>query len=146
MPPSAALASPARTPLLDANLARLFIPSVRATARANLATRARRPPELARCQLAIGNSPPLLTFPRVQTQLGFLAGGLLACLLLASGCSVGDSSPPGSVSGTIETDEARVATRYGGRVEKVFAQEGDPLAAGRVIVELDRRRASCQTR
>jgi HlyD family secretion protein len=73
----------------------------------------------------------------VQTQLGLFAGGMLACLLLAPGCSVGGSSPPGSVSGTIETDEARVASRYGGRVEKTLAQEGDPLGAGQVIVELE---------
>jgi len=43
----------------------------------------------------------------------------------------------GSVSGTIETDEARVASRYGGRVEKTLAQEGDALVAGQVIAELD---------
>jgi len=42
-----------------------------------------------------------------------------------------------SVSGTIETDEARVASRYGGRVETIFAQEGDALKPGQVIVELD---------
>jgi HlyD family secretion protein len=34
-------------------------------------------------------------------------------------------------------DEARVASRYGGRVEKISAQEGQTLAAGQVIVELD---------
>jgi HlyD family secretion protein len=42
-----------------------------------------------------------------------------------------------SVSGTIETDEVRVASRYGGRVEKIHAQEGDWLRAGQIIVELD---------
>jgi HlyD family secretion protein len=73
----------------------------------------------------------------VQTQFGFIAGGMLALLLLVSGCAVGDSSRAGSVSGTIETDEARVASRYGGRVEKILAQEGDGLAGGSVIVELD---------
>jgi membrane fusion protein YbhG len=41
------------------------------------------------------------------------------------------------VSGTIETDEARVASRYGGRVEKISAQEGDALKAGQVLVELN---------
>ncbi|MBI3882491.1 MAG: efflux RND transporter periplasmic adaptor subunit [Verrucomicrobia bacterium] len=40
-------------------------------------------------------------------------------------------------SGTIETDEAHVASRYGGRVEKIFAQEGDSLATGQSIVQLD---------
>ncbi len=41
------------------------------------------------------------------------------------------------MSGTIETDETRVASRYGGRVEKLFAQEGDGLTTGQTIVELD---------
>ena len=41
------------------------------------------------------------------------------------------------ISGTIETDEAHVASRYGGRVDKIFAQEGDSLTNGQVIVELD---------
>jgi multidrug resistance efflux pump len=42
-----------------------------------------------------------------------------------------------SVSGTIEVDEAHVASRYGGRVEKILAQEGDVLKAGQPIVEVD---------
>lgn len=42
-----------------------------------------------------------------------------------------------TVSGTIETDEVRVASRYGGRVEKLFAQEGDALKAGQLIAELE---------
>ena len=42
-----------------------------------------------------------------------------------------------SVSGTIEGDEAHVASRYGGRIEKLFAQEGDPLRPGQPVVELD---------
>jgi len=42
-----------------------------------------------------------------------------------------------SVSGTIETDEVHVASRYGGRVAKIFAQEGDSLKAGQVLVELE---------
>lgn len=52
-----------------------------------------------------------------------------------SGCKPEHNS--NSVSGTIETDETRVASRYGGRVEKILAQEGDALASGQVIVELD---------
>jgi multidrug resistance efflux pump len=43
----------------------------------------------------------------------------------------------GSVSGIIELDEVHVASRYGGRVERIFAQEGDVLHAGQPIVELD---------
>lgn len=41
------------------------------------------------------------------------------------------------MSGTVEVDEAHVASRYGGRVEKVLAQEGDTLRAGQPIVQLD---------
>ncbi len=60
---------------------------------------------------------------------------VLAVVLVAGGCKPRPDA--NSVSGTIETDEARVASRYGGRVEKVFAQEGDAFSAGQVIVELD---------
>jgi HlyD family secretion protein len=42
-----------------------------------------------------------------------------------------------TVSGTIETDEVHVASRYGGRVEKIFAREGDSLKPGEVIVQLE---------
>src|SRR5207253_2993535 len=42
-----------------------------------------------------------------------------------------------SVSGTIEVDEVHVGPRSSGRVEKIFAQEGDRLGAGQPIVELD---------
>jgi len=62
-------------------------------------------------------------------------GCVLALVLVAGGCKPGQDSD--SVSGTIETDETRVASRYGGRVEKVFAQEGDALDGGQMIVELD---------
>ena len=53
------------------------------------------------------------------------------------GCAGDDSARPRSVSGTIETDEVRAASRYGGRVEKILAAEGDSLKPGQVIVELD---------
>src|SRR5215467_1683410 len=57
--------------------------------------------------------------------------------LLAGSCSLKDSPAKQSVSGTIETDEVHVASRYGGRVEKILANEGDKLTADQVIVELD---------
>jgi HlyD family secretion protein len=41
------------------------------------------------------------------------------------------------VSGTIETDEVRVASRYGGRVERIHAQEGQSLTNGQIIAELE---------
>ena len=46
------------------------------------------------------------------------------------------SSRPPTVSGTIEVDETHVASRYGGRVENIFAREGDSVTNGQVIVEL----------
>lgn len=55
----------------------------------------------------------------------------------AVGCDRAPTRPAaGTVSGTIETDEVRVASRYGGRVEKIHAQEGDSLQAGQVLIEL----------
>jgi HlyD family secretion protein len=66
----------------------------------------------------------------------FLLSVALAFLL--SACDWKSSAPPALLpSGTIETDEARVASRYGGRVEQVFAQEGDALTTGQPIVRLD---------
>ena len=73
----------------------------------------------------------------VQTRFGPILGEVIALALLAGGCSVSDPSRANNVSGTIETDEVRVASRYGGRVEKILATEGDTLKAGQVIVELD---------
>jgi len=40
-------------------------------------------------------------------------------------------------SGTIETDEVRVASRYGGRVEAIGAWDGDRVTNGQMIVALD---------
>jgi HlyD family secretion protein len=42
-----------------------------------------------------------------------------------------------AVSGTIEVDEVHVGPRSSGRVEKIFAWEGDTLRAGQPIVQLD---------
>ena len=42
-----------------------------------------------------------------------------------------------TVSGTIEVDEVHVGPRTAGRVEKIFAQEGDRLKAGQSIVQLE---------
>ncbi len=59
---------------------------------------------------------------------------LLAALAL-TGCRKPEASPV--VSGTIEVDEVHVASRYGGRVEKLFARDGDSLTNGQVIAELE---------
>ena len=57
----------------------------------------------------------------------------LGLLLAFSGCPHRQEA----VSGTIEVDEVHVAPRAGGRIEKIFAQEGESLHAGDVIVEMD---------
>ncbi len=44
---------------------------------------------------------------------------------------------PQSVSGTIEIDEVHVAPRFGGRVTKTLASEGDSLKMGQPLLELD---------
>ena len=73
----------------------------------------------------------------MQTRISSILGRLIALVLLATGCSLNNSSSPQSVSGTIETDEVHIASRYGGRVAKLFADEGVVLKAGAVIVQLD---------
>ena len=61
--------------------------------------------------------------------------GLLVLSFLLASCRPQNKS--NAVSGTIETDEVHIASRYGGRVEKLFAQEGDALKMGQIIAELD---------
>ena len=61
---------------------------------------------------------------------------ILPCLFLG-GCSAGKSAAKETVSGTIETDEVHVASRYGGRVASILAQEGDTLQPGQVIAKLE---------
>ncbi len=61
------------------------------------------------------------------------AAGTLTLLLLLVSC--GDRGK--AVSGTIEVDEAHVGPRAGGRVEKIFAWEGDHLHEDQAIVQLD---------
>src|SRR5437660_1195387 len=53
-------------------------------------------------------------------------------LLLFLGCS----DRKNAVSGTIEVDEAHVGPRMAGRVDKIFAQEGDRLRDGQIIAQL----------
>lgn len=61
------------------------------------------------------------------------ASVLIALSILAAGCN----ERRNAVSGTIEVDEVHVGPRMSGRVQKIFAQEGDRLQAGQPIVELD---------
>ena len=58
---------------------------------------------------------------------------LLVVFLISPACQRQSES----VSGTIEVDEVHVGPRTAGRVEKIFAQEGDRLKAGQSIVQLE---------
>src|SRR6266581_3426680 len=62
---------------------------------------------------------------------------LLALLVVCSTLVAGCNTRRNAVSGTIEVDEAHVGPRAGGRVEKIFAWEGDHLHEDQAIVQLD---------
>jgi HlyD family secretion protein len=62
---------------------------------------------------------------------------ILVTLLVFGASSCGRRSNSQAVSGTIDVDEVRVASRYGGRVERILVQEGDALKPGQEIMELD---------
>ncbi|HVK59366.1 MAG TPA: efflux RND transporter periplasmic adaptor subunit [Candidatus Kapabacteria bacterium] len=67
--------------------------------------------------------------------LNWIAGTLVAFLWI--GCSKwNEPVRTDHVSGTIEVDESRLASRYGGRVEQILAREGDPLNAGQTLITL----------
>jgi len=70
----------------------------------------------------------------VKTKLFSLAGAM-AVAALATSCRPGGNAP--NISGTIEVDQVRVGPRTGGRVVKLLAQEGDALAPGQALVELE---------
>ena len=58
---------------------------------------------------------------------------LVALSIFQGGCE----NRSNAVSGTIEVDEVHVGPRAAGRVEKIFAQEGDKLRGGQPIVQLE---------
>jgi HlyD family secretion protein len=64
--------------------------------------------------------------------------GYVLALLLIGGCAKWNDQPRrDSASGTIEVDETRVASRYGGRVKEILAWEGDTLKPDQLLVKLD---------
>src|SRR5437660_578051 len=70
-------------------------------------------------------------FARQEGEWLRVMGAMILLLLL--GCS----DRKNAVSGTIEVDEAHVGPRSSGRVEKIFAQEGDRLHEGQMIAQLE---------
>lgn len=79
-------------------------------------------------------------FPNFRIARGGGGGGLrcfcLLVLLIAVASTIGCRRQD-SVSGTIEVDDTHVASRYGGRVLKLYADEGDMLKEGALIADLD---------
>ena len=71
----------------------------------------------------------------MQAQIGNLNRAI--ALIALSICSWACENRSNAVSGTIEVDEVHVGPRSAGRVDKIFAQEGDQLHAGQPIVQLD---------
>src|ERR1700758_989643 len=71
---------------------------------------------------------------RKSEMVSYLRGAAWAALLLMPAAC---NRRGNAVSGTIEVDEAHVGPRFSGRVEKIFAREGDRLHEGQVIVQLD---------
>jgi len=72
-------------------------------------------------------------FVRSNIDKFFCAAAALAFSIFLSACGNRNNA----VSGTIEVDEVHVGPRSGGRVEKIFAWEGDTLRAGQPIVQLE---------
>jgi HlyD family secretion protein len=79
-------------------------------------------------KLALMQSPASRTLVAARFALFLLVAGLspTAC-----------QKKSNAASGTIEVDEVHVGPRSGGRVEKIFAWEGDKLRAGQPIVKLE---------
>jgi HlyD family secretion protein len=80
--------------------------------------------------LAFFLAPAIAEFVRLD-------GKHLVILWLGALALFGCRHPDNAVSGTIEVDEVHVAPRAAGRVQKIFAREGQSLKAGDPIVELD---------
>jgi len=70
---------------------------------------------------------------RLPNTMHLGAAILVGLSILLPSCS----NRKNAVSGTIEVDEAHVGPRMAGRVEKIFAQEGDRLHEGQMIAQLD---------
>ena len=65
-------------------------------------------------------------------------GGIaLIAAILASGCAGQVATKDAELQGVVEFDELRLAFDLGGRVRRVSVKEGDELAAGAPVAELD---------
>ena len=78
-----------------------------------------------------------LALMQLPASRSYIATRFSLFLLLAALASTGCQKKSNAVSGTIEVDEVHVGPRSGGRVEKIFAWEGDKLRVGQPIVKLE---------
>jgi len=74
-----------------------------------------------------------------MTWKGLLATALLVALLgSAAGCAVG-RKPETIVAGTVEARQVDVTAKIPGRVVRLLVKEGQEVAQGQVLAEIDRR-------
>jgi HlyD family secretion protein len=66
-----------------------------------------------------------------------VAVAVVALLIIGGLLYSQNRTGPYHVSGFVENDEIRVGSRVGGRVAKVFVEEGDRVKKGQALVELD---------
>src|ERR1043166_1073374 len=79
-------------------------------------------------------SPLLIVRVQNRIDIRYFAAVLAALSIFLAGCR----KQSDAVSGTIEVDEVHIGPRMGGRVEAIFAWEGDRLLAGQPAVQLAR--------
>jgi HlyD family secretion protein len=85
------------------------------------------------CKIALSMRQAMTLFAPLQIAYRLCGIALMALSIFASACERRSNA----VSGTIEVDEVHVGPRSPGRVDKIFAQEGDHLRPGQPIVQLD---------
>ena len=61
---------------------------------------------------------------------------LIASATLGSACRSDTRAPSGRATGYVEATDTRVASRVGGRIERVEAQEGARVAAGAMLAQI----------
>lgn len=66
-----------------------------------------------------------------------LPWGVVMMAAAAVGCGRGDSAGPLRASGYVEATEVRISPEVGGRVTRLAVAEGDRIAAGALIAQLD---------
>jgi HlyD family secretion protein len=82
---------------------------------------------------------PHTSGPRLQTVLG----SLCACLAIIG--HLGCQQPnPWQFGGYVEAEKIEVGSRVGGRVAKVYVEEGDEVSAGELLVEFEREHLEAQ--